>query len=211
MREILLIISILCLTTACKKQIDYSNVQEEDVYRDDFDPYEMDISNDEDAQLYYEATGEYPDGTYCAEIEYYNPNTGTRSTYSLDVDVEDGDMVKIHWSNGGWLDDTHFRPQDITDGDCSFTSDRGYRYTVELQEFGGCGYTEEHKIRRDVNNEVEATTCPNCGNEKDEYDELCDDCQDEIDHTCQRCGGYKTASYDEYCNSCQEEMDNNDY
>jgi major membrane immunogen (membrane-anchored lipoprotein) len=25
----------------------------------------------------------FEDGTYCAEVEYYNPNTGTNSTYTL--------------------------------------------------------------------------------------------------------------------------------
>lgn len=82
--RLILFSAVLLLSfSSCKKQIDYSDIQEEDIYRDDFDPYEMDVSDNDDAQLYYEATGEYPDGTYCAEIEYYNPNTGTRNTYNL--------------------------------------------------------------------------------------------------------------------------------
>lgn len=76
----------------------------------------------------------YSDGTYTAEVDYYNPDTGTSSTYTLDVDVENNELVKIHWNNGGWLDDTHFTPVDISDGDASFTSDRGYEYTVRLLE-----------------------------------------------------------------------------
>jgi hypothetical protein len=90
-------------------------------------------------------------GTYCAQVEYYNPSTGTRNTYDLDVEVEGGELTEIHWPNGGWLDDTHFNPEDITNGECEFTSDRGYRYTVILGEFGSCGYTDENKIRQDVN------------------------------------------------------------
>lgn len=149
----------------------------------------------------------YKDGIYCAEVEYYNPSTGTRNTYDLDVEVEGGELTEIHWPNGGWLDNSHFTPEDITDGECEFTSDRGYRYTVTLGEVGGCGYTDEYKIRRDVNNEVEATTCPKCGDEKEEYDQYCYSCktkiEDEEENTCSRCGNYEYGVYGGLCSSCK--------
>ena len=34
----------------------------------------------------------YADGEYCASIDYYNPNTGTSSTYDLTVEVQDNDL-----------------------------------------------------------------------------------------------------------------------
>ena len=152
----------------------------------------------------------YKDGTYCAEVEYYNPSTGTRNTYDLDVDVEGGELTVIHWPNTGWLDNSHFYPEDITSGECEFTSDKGYRYTVTLGELGGCGYTDEYKIRRDVNNEVEETTCPKCGGEKDSYDDYCDDCQDKIEHTCKRCGQVDNFMFstDDYCSDCEDKLEN---
>lgn len=119
-------------------------------------------------------------GTYCAEVEYYNPNTGTRSTYELDVEVEDDYLVQIDWPNGGWLDETHFTSEDISSGECSFTSDRGYRYTVTLGEKGGGCYSEGYRLRNQVNEDVENTTCPKCGEEKDEYDDYCSSCESEI-------------------------------
>lgn len=61
------------------------------------------------------------DGTYCAEVEYYNPETGTESTYTLPVEVEDDMVVKLSFPNGGWLDDTHFEPEYIEDGEAKFT------------------------------------------------------------------------------------------
>ena len=156
----------------------------------------------------------YKDGTYCAEVEYYNPSTGTRHTYDLDVEIEGGELTEIHWPNGGWLDDTHFSPEDITDGECEFTSDRGYRYTVTLGEFGGCDYTDEYQIRRDVNNEVEATTCPKCYGEKDEYDKYCYSCkrkiEDEEENTCSRCGSYEYGVYGGLCSSCKREDEENE-
>lgn len=83
-----------------------------------------DADGDEDLQ--------YPDGLYCATVNYYNPNTGTSSTYTLEVEVENEELTTIYWPNGGWLDATHFDPPDISDGDAEFTSDRGYDYEVEI-------------------------------------------------------------------------------
>ena len=81
---------------------------------------------------------EYSDGTWCASVDYYNPNTGSSNTYSLDVEIEDGELVQINWSNGGWLDESHFSREDISSGECSFTSDKGYEYNVTLESEGGC-------------------------------------------------------------------------
>lgn len=168
------------------------------------------ISTKEDETNFDESSEEYSDGTYCAEVEYYNPSTGTRNTYDLDVEVENGELTVIHWPNSGWLDNSHFYPEDVTDGECEFTSDRGYRYTVTLGELGGCGYTDDYKIRRDVNNEVEETTCPKCGDEKDSYDDICDNCKRKIEQTCPKCGGYKFSSFDEYCDDCKDELEDNE-
>lgn len=158
---------------------------------------------------------DYKDGTYCAEIEYYNPSTGTRNTYNLNVEVEGGELTTIYWPNGGWLDDTHFYPEDITYGYCEFTSDKGYQYTVTLEEFGGCEYTDEYEIRRDVNNEVEATTCTKCGSEKDSYDDYCYNCQrkieDQEENTCSSCGSYEYGIYGGICSSCENDDDEDYY
>lgn len=74
----------------------------------------------------------YEDGTYCAQVKYYYSETGTNSTYTLMVEIEDGDLVKIKWPNGGWLDDSHFTPPDIQNGSAEFTSDRGVEYSVTI-------------------------------------------------------------------------------
>jgi hypothetical protein len=75
----------------------------------------------------------YEDGTYCADVTYYNPNTNRQSEYTLNVEVGNGKLTKILWSNGGWLDISHFTPPNLSSsGDCSFTSDKGYQYTVSI-------------------------------------------------------------------------------
>ncbi len=78
------------------------------------------------------------DGTYCAEIEYYNPNTGTSSNYTLTVEVYDNELDQINWPNGGYLDDFYSVEFD-EDGYTEFTSDKGYDYTVQITgETGDC-------------------------------------------------------------------------
>lgn len=120
-------------------------------------------------------------GTYCAEVEYYNPNTGSTNTYELDVEVENGYLTQINWPNGGWLDETHFTSEDISSGECSFSSDRGYEYTVILGEKGGGCYSQGNNIRDNVNQDTENTTCSICGDEKHEYDNYCYSCQRKIE------------------------------
>ena len=39
------------------------------------------------------------------------------------------------------------------------------------------------------------TTCPKCGDEKDSYEDICDDCKRKIEQTCPKCNGYKFSSF----------------
>src|SRR5262245_38868957 len=127
---------VLFLFTACNN----SNGSEENYETESgasLRSSQSDETNDDD--------GEYSDGTWCADVEYYNPNTGTRHTYNLDVEVENDELVQINWPNGGWLDESHFVAEDISSGECSFTSDEGYRYTITLNEKGSCGYSDSYR------------------------------------------------------------------
>lgn len=91
-----------------------------------------------------EVADTYADGSYCADVEYYNPNTGTRKTYSLKIDVEDNYITSIHWPNGGWMDDDHFITVELDKyGHCVFYNERGYRYSVQIT--GSDCYFENEK------------------------------------------------------------------
>ena len=78
----------------------------------------------------------FPDDRYSAEVEYYNPNTGRRSTYSLEVEVEDNTVTVIYFNNGGWLDETHIVSGGELDEDGSTTiySDKGYEYIITINK-----------------------------------------------------------------------------
>ena len=70
-------------------------------------------------------TNGYDDGYYCAEVSYYYSKTGTNSLYTLKVEIENNELVKIYWPNGGWLDNSHFSSPTISGGNATFESDRG--------------------------------------------------------------------------------------
>lgn len=77
----------------------------------------------------------FEDGEYCAEVKYHNPNTGKTSSWTLPVEIEDNKLIKIEFTNGGWLDDTHFTPPKPNENQYfEFTDDRGYEYEVSLLE-----------------------------------------------------------------------------
>lgn len=205
-RLIYLFAIFLFVNTSCNNKQNAIDTQES--YSDISDDTEEGHSHNEN-----EPDG-YEDGTYCAEIEYYNPSTGTRRTYSLDVEVENEELTVIHWPNGGWLDESHFSPENISSGECEFTSDKGYHYTVTLGDFGGCTYTDDDKVRGDLNNEIQAMTCPRCGDNKDSYDHYCYSCkrkiEDEEENTCSRCGSYEYGVYGGLCSSCKRHDEKED-
>jgi len=85
-----------------------------------------------------EVENKYPDGTYCAEVTYYNPNTGKESHYLLAVEVENNEIIKIEFPNGGWMDTDHFNNAELDDnGSTSFTSDKGYDYEIQIVDASG--------------------------------------------------------------------------
>ena len=110
----------------------------------------------------------YADGTYCASVDYYNSNTGTSSTYTLEVEIEGNEITTIHWPNGGWLDDSHFSPTDISSGSASFTSDQGYDYNVSIIGEGGSCSTDTY-IEEDVAEETEDYTLEDSYYSEDTY------------------------------------------
>lgn len=139
-KTILLILIVLLVS--CKNNQHTSS--EDQPSRQDLQKAFADQQSTEDKD---NSSGKYDDGTYCATVEYYNPNTGTHSTYELSVEVEDGELTVIHWPNGGWLDDSHFTPEELDeDGSVSFTSDQGYEYTVTIDSDGPCTYTNTKAV-----------------------------------------------------------------
>lgn len=152
------------------------------------------------------SSSKYEDGTYSADVTYYNPSTGTRKTYELNVDVENNEVTVIHFPNGGWLDESHISPESLDDnGYCSYTSDRNNQYEIQITG-NERSYTDASKMRRDKQQDDEKIICSKCGQQKYEYDEYCSDCKNKIEKTCKKCGQYDSFMYssDEQCSDCEE-------
>jgi hypothetical protein len=102
--------------------------------------YESSSSNfsdeDEDNEDYSSSSGcKFEDGTYSATVDYYNPETGYSQTYTLDVEVEDCEVVQINFPNGGWLDNDHITPAELDeDGSCTVDGEDGKSYEIQIDE-----------------------------------------------------------------------------
>lgn len=134
-------ILVILLFFGCKQRKEsyedmnnYEYTSQDDNYPEEEEDRSLLDEEEEDRSLLdeEEEEKEYRNGTYEAEVRGYNPNTGHEGVYTLDVEVEYGELTKIYWNNGGWLDDSHFSPTDIRDGYASFFDDRGYYYQIEI-------------------------------------------------------------------------------
>ena len=101
---------------------------------DDEDEESYDSSyDDEDEESYEEESTGIEDGTYSADVEYYNPETGYSNSYTLDVEVQDNNVVEIDFNNGGYLDDSHIDPAELDeDGNCTVYDDEGREYEIHI-------------------------------------------------------------------------------
>lgn len=76
---------------------------------------------------------EFEDGTHSATVDYYNPETGYSQTYTLDVDVENCEVVQINFPNGGWLDSDHITPAEVDEnGSCIIEGEEGRTYEIQI-------------------------------------------------------------------------------
>ncbi len=99
--------------------------------------YESNSSNypdEEENDEYSSSSGcKFEDGTYSATVDYYNPETGYSQTYTLDVEVEDCEVVQIDFPNGGWLDSDHITPAELDeDGTCTVYGEDGKTYEIQI-------------------------------------------------------------------------------
>jgi len=75
------------------------------------------------------------DGTHSARIDYYNPSTGYSADYTLNVEVENCQVIQIDFNNGGYLDGDHIDPADIDkNGDASIEDDKGRSFEIHIQD-----------------------------------------------------------------------------
>lgn len=80
-----------------------------------------------------ETACKFEDGTHSATVDYTNPETGFSQTYTLDVEIENCEVVQINFPKGGWLDSDHITPSEIDEnGSCSIEGENGKTYEIQI-------------------------------------------------------------------------------
>lgn len=140
MRTIVLLFSVFSLFICCKNN---SEIISEDSFYSNQNvsvTEDIEVTNEEE-----QSDNGYSDDTYCAEVEYYNPNTGTRSNYILTVEVYNNEVTKINFPQG-WLDGDQYSSEELDEnGECDIRTYRGYQYSIKIiGSSSGC-YEDEPK------------------------------------------------------------------
>ena len=112
--KIKILFILLMFFASCENSSNYETNSEDDnttEFAND-ENKNTELSDDEGENIENESEDEnlaetknIDDGTYDASVAYYNPKTGYSATYNLEVNVEGGEVVRINFPKGGWLDD----------------------------------------------------------------------------------------------------------
>lgn len=87
----------------------------------------------EDEEYYDNEDNGIEDGTYSADVDYYNPDTGYSATYTLDVEVQDGCVTTIYFPDDGYLDGSHIDATELDDdGNCFICDDEGREFSIHI-------------------------------------------------------------------------------
>ena len=147
-----ILILTLFLFISCKNQSNQDfdeNVENATGYVEDNTNEDIKIEEDEDVDSETDESdeeienetidGKITDGTYDASVDYYNPKTGYSATYDLEVDVEDGEVVKVNFPKGGWLDDdihpseSRLRSEELDEyGEATLEDSNGRTFRVKI-------------------------------------------------------------------------------
>lgn len=137
------IIFIFSLILSCNKKNNdieeytnssYSNTTENTDYENNSNSENSEEEEEEnDTFSSFTSSCGFDDGSYSASVDYNNPETGYSATYTLDVDVEDCQVVQINFPNDGYLDEDHITAADLDeDGNASVDGEDGKTYEIQI-------------------------------------------------------------------------------
>lgn len=122
----LIMIFIFCFIISCNKKSNDSEVNSNYTSIEDNE----DEQNETDSSI---SICGLEDGSYSATVDYNNPETGYSANYTLDVDVEDCQVVQINFPNDGYLDEDHISAGDLDqDGNASVYGEDGKTYEIKI-------------------------------------------------------------------------------
>ncbi len=123
--NLFLTVGLVFFLTSCSQSSDLEYDSSEDSYL-----------SEEESDGDSEVDEVFEDGTYSASVDYYNPETGYTSTYSLDIEVVDNEVTTIYFPNDGYLDDDHIWPSELdASGYVVIDGEDGKTYAVQILKF----------------------------------------------------------------------------
>ena len=140
MRIIYLYFGLCFLLFSCSSKTEKKDKENTSVnsnssdYSDESESNNEDENNSENENSSDNDNGcKYEDGTHSATVDYNNPETGYSQTYTLDVEVQDCQVVQINFPNDGYLDEDHISPADIDEsGNASVDGEDGKTYEIQI-------------------------------------------------------------------------------
>lgn len=101
------------------------------------------------------------DGTYCADVGRYNPKTGKESSYRLTVGVDNNQVVRLDWPNGGSSGSDEFNPGSIRNNKAVFKTLNEVNFVVMILKKGTDCFGEVPKARQCIANTISGRRCKN--------------------------------------------------
>jgi hypothetical protein len=127
-------LSIIFLLFSCNSKSEKQN-QNNSSSKIDYESTSPNYSEEEEKSEENSLDCKFEDNTYSATVDYNNPNTGYSSTYTLDVEVQDCQVIRINFPNDGYLDEDHISYADIDeDGNASVSGEDGKTYEIHIDE-----------------------------------------------------------------------------
>lgn len=117
------LILLIVITTSCSQK---SSKQSSDLVSSENE-------REVDMETYNYNGCNYEDGVYTATVDYYNPETEYSSTYTLDVEVSNCEVIQINFPNDGYLDEDRISNTTIDENGYAFIDgEDGKTYEVHL-------------------------------------------------------------------------------
>ena len=81
----------------------------------------------------------YPNGSYCAEADYFNPTTRYKTVYRVSVDIKSMAVYLVHFSGGRVIGEPSFRPTQVVNGKAELVTDLGVQFRIrDIRSESGC-------------------------------------------------------------------------
>jgi len=99
--------------------------------------------------------------TYCVDVDFYNPKTGTASSYRLDAIVDLGVLKRLNFPSGGFLDQDDFGEVIFKNDHAVAIIEGGKSYRIKLLPITSDCFTDVDKAVRCIGVTANGLLCKN--------------------------------------------------